>query len=376
MQRFTVSVPQTVLDDLSARLQRTRLPGAPVEAAWHYGANPTYMRGVLDHWRDRYDWRAAERGLNRWPQFSAVVEGQRLHFLHLKGSGANTIPLLLIHGWPGSHYEFFDVIELLTHPERCGLAGAQAFDIVIPSLPGYGFSEAPPTPIDTRAIAGRLQLLMTGVLGYPRYLAQGGDWGSLIASWLGIDHADSLIGVHLNMIGLRPPFDTPPSAEEKTWMAQSASHLDREGAYMRLHGTKHQTLAYALSDSPLGLAAWILEKFHGWTSPRADMPPFALDRLLTNVMIYWVTNAMHSSMWLYRATRDNKTSAMGKDERCEVPTGFALYPNDLFKPPPMSFLTRGYNVVHRTDMDHGGHFAAFEDGPRLVADLRDFVAKL
>ncbi|HXH84405.1 MAG TPA: epoxide hydrolase, partial [Candidatus Tectomicrobia bacterium] len=276
VEPFVLDVPQAALDDLRERLARTRLPGAPRDADWGYGANLDYVRRLVRYWLEEYDWRAVERRLNRFTHAIARVGEHRIHVIHERGSGPAPLPLVLTHGWPGSFVEFEAVVEPLAHPERFGGSVDDAFDVVVPTLPGYGWSSAPPEPMTTREMAAVWDALMTSVLRYPRYVAQGGDWGSLVTSWLGVDFADHVAAIHVNMMGLRPWLgegSRPLSAAEQAWVARAQEVLRRETGYQAIQGTKPQTLAYAMTDSPAGLAAWIVEKFHGWTDPGAPEPP-------------------------------------------------------------------------------------------------------
>jgi pimeloyl-ACP methyl ester carboxylesterase len=372
---FRIDVAQKTLDDLSARLAGARLPGAPADAGWNYGIEPGYLSRLLEHWRMRYDWRAAEARLNRLPQFIARVGDHRVHVIVERGSGPDPLPLVLTHGWPGSFVEFEAVIGPLAHPERFGGRVEDAFDVIVPSLPGYGWSSAPPAPISTRDIARVWDQLMISVLGYDRYVAQGGDWGGLVTSWLGIDAAERVAAIHLNIMGLRPYLGegSPPlSAEEEAWVARTRARLARETGYQAIQGTKPQTLAYALTDSPVGLAAWIAEKFHGWSAPGPDGPPFTLDQILTNVMVYWVTATAGTASWLYTAARRLDGMRLGRGERVGVPTAFVACPHDLFPAPPDRWVQRAYHCVRRTDLPVGGHFLAYERPAEFVEDVRAF----
>lgn len=377
---FRLDVPDAMLADLRDRLARLRWPGEPRDAGWSYGANLAYMRRLTRYWRESYDWRAAEARINRFPQFRAPVPGPdgeplAIHYIHEEGSGDAPLPLLLVHGWPGSIAEFLDVIEPLAHPERFGGDVADAFTVIAPSLPGYGFSQAPAAAIGPAAIAGIFSRLMRDVLGHERFVAQGGDWGSIILARLALDNPDGLDALHLNMTPLRPALDedAPPLDEdEKTWIAQARAMMKRETAYQEVQATKSQSLAYGMHDSPLALAAWITEKFHGWSAPEAAEPPFAMDELLTNIMIYWVSESFHSSAWLYRGVREDGSSALKPGQRIEQPLGFCLPANDLVPPPPSSWLARLGNVVHETRLPDGGHFTALQKGPELVDDMRAF----
>jgi pimeloyl-ACP methyl ester carboxylesterase len=372
---FVIDVPDTELDDLRTRLMMTRYPRTPADAGWSYGTDRPFMERLIEYWLDGYDWRATERSLNRFPQYIVNIDGYDLHFIHVRGSGANPAPLVLTHGWPGSFVEFADIIEPLAHPERFGGNIDDAFDVIVPSIPGYGWSSSPSQPVTTRDIAPLWDRLMTDILGYPSYVAQGGDWGSLISSWLGVDFPHHVKAIHINIMGLRPFTGEGTSAltaAETAWLAKARDRLRRESGYQAIQGTKPQTLSFGLTDSPAGLAAWIIEKFHGWSDSPAGMPPFTLDQLITNIMIYWVTQSIHSSTWLYTAARLKGGMGLGRNEKVLVPTGLLACPHDLFPPPPDDWVKRTYNLVHRTDLASGGHFIAYEKGDALVADMRKF----
>ena len=375
MDAFKIDVCDSVLQDLRERLRRTRFPNQPRNAGWAYGANLDYVQRLVRYWLEEYDWRAAEARLNRFPHYMATVGDYRVHLIHERGSGPNPLPLVITHGWPGSFVEFDAVIEPLAHPDQFGGAVEDAFDVVVPTMPGYGWSSAPPEPMTPRDIAGLWHTLMTGSLGYDQYVAQGGDWGAVVTSWLGVDTPQSVAAIHVNMMGLRPyrgEGSAPPTPEEEAWVAAAQQRQAREAAYQFIQGTKPQTLAYGLTDSPVGLAAWIVEKFHGWTDPGAAEPPFRLDQLITNVMTYWLTRSANPASWLYWSARHGGIGALGRDEFCSVPTGFLCPPNDLIPPPPDSWIRRAYNLVRRTDLPLGGHFIALERGQDFVDDVRAF----
>ena len=372
---FHIAVADEVLDDLKTRLAKTRWPIEPKAAPWQYGTDRAYLQDIVAYWRDSYDWRRWEAELNRFPNYRASIDGLKIHFILERGSGDNPLPLLITHGWPGSVVEFLEIIEPLAHPERFGGDAKDAFTVIAPSLPGYGFSDPPAAPITPRQIAGIWRKLMVDILGCERYVAQGGDWGACVTSWLAFDHSDELTAIHLNMQGVLPfrgEGAPPMTAEEIAWLNEAQSRSRFESAYQQIQGTKPQTLAYGLTDSPAGLAGWILEKFHGWTEPgAAAMPPFDRDRLLTNVMLYWL-NGINASTWLYTSLIEGNAFFLGLGEKIAVPTGLFLFPNDLLPPPPDSWTRRAYNVQHRRDGPTGGHFAAFENGPLLTEDLRNF----
>lgn len=375
---FKVAVPEETLERIRVRVADYRWPPAPVDDAgsWARGMDTGWLRGLVDHWLERYDWRAWEARLNRWPQVRVDVDGLSLHAVHVVGEAGGRRPLLLTHGWPGSHFEFWETIEPLAFPSRFGGDPADAFDLVIPSLPGYGFSGKPDRPMGQRATAAAFVKLMAA-LGYGRFMAQGGDWGGLVTSWLGLDHPDQVAAIHLNMIGLRPTPATPQTDAERAWLADTAARMQAGGAYFMQQATKPQTLALAVSDSPVGVAAWILEKFHGWADLSAgDLDAvFGKDRLLTNVMIYLVTDSFATGVWYYRALfEENGGVGLPEGRRVEVPTGFANFPGEtLYKAPPRSWAERAYNVVSWTDMPRGGHFAAMEAPDLFVPEVRAFA---
>ncbi|MBT3787903.1 MAG: epoxide hydrolase [Alphaproteobacteria bacterium] len=382
MKPFRIDIPESVLDDLQTRLALTRFPEEAQDAGWSLGANLGYMKDLVAYWRNDFDWRKAEQGLNEFPQFMAPVsdpetgEAFELHFVHVKSSQENAIPLLISHGWPGSFYELLGIVNELAEPAQHGNPDAPAFDVVVPSLPGYGFSSSPAKPITPKAIARIFNDLMTRSLGYSKYATQGGDWGSVVTAWMGQQFPENVLASHFNMLGLRPdlgPGTPPVTKEESVWIKRLQGRMKREGGYQAIQGTKPQTLAYALTDSPAGLAGWITEKFHGW--PGADgsqKPPFSMDRLLTNIMIYWVNGNINQANWLYIGLMDGSAANLGPGERVTVPCGFALFPHDLFPPAPQSWIERAYNVVYRVDMEDGGHFAAMEKPAELIADMQAF----
>ena len=372
---FTVAVPQARLDAIAARVAAYPWFPAPDDEAdqWARGVNTRWLRGLCGYWLKAYDWRAQEAVLNRYPQFIAAIDGVDVHYVHVVGEAQGKRPLILTHGWPGSHYEFWGAIEKLAYPTRHGGAASDAFDLVIPSLPGYGFSGKPARPMGQRATAKLFATLMSEVLGYQSYLAQGGDWGSLVTSWLGVDGGPQCRGIHLNMVPFRPSPPMPQNAAETAWLGHMQAAMQAEGAYFMEQSTKPQTLAHALMDSPVGTAAWITEKFHGWSDLGAhgDIEKvYSKDQLLNNVMIYLVTDSIATSVWYYRA-RFEENAALPDGVRCETPTAVAHYPGErIFTAPPRSWVDRAYNITRWTDMPDGGHFAAMEKPDAFVADLQ------
>ena len=371
---FRIDVPDATLADLRERLARVRWPDQAPGAEWAFGTSLAYMKDLVAHWNDRYDWRAHETRLNAFRQFTAQVAGVDIHFIHEEGRGPRPLPLLLSHGWPGSVWEFHKILPMLTDPARFGGDPADAFTVVAPSLPGYGFSYAPgQARFGVAEIADAFAALMTDVLGYARFGAQGGDWGGFITSRLGASHPERLVGIHVNLLSLRRDIKPPPdpTAEEKTYLEDLARWQREETGYQWIQGTRPQTLAFGLSGSPAGLAAWIVEKFRAWSDCGGDVERrFTKDELLTNVMIYWITGAINASFWPYYA-RFHSPWPIADGHRIEVPTGYAAFPKEIVRP-PRAWAERMYNIRRWTVMPSGGHFAAMEEPAALADDLRAF----
>ncbi len=379
VEPFRIAVPDSVLVDLRERLARTRLPDEVPDTGWEYGTNLAYLRELIEYWRTRYDWRKHEAELNRFAQFMTEVDGLRIHFIHEEGRGPNPKPLLLLHGWPGSICEFVRIIPMLADPAAHGGDARDSFTVIAPSLPGYGFSGHPRArAMNIQAMAEIFHKLMTEVLGWRRYAVQGGDWGSAITSRLGEMHAPSLFGIHLNMIAVGPaegrnaPELTP---EEKAFLSDLEKFRTAETGYQWIQGTKPQTLAYGLNDSPAGLAAWIVEKFRTWSDCKGDVESrFTKDQLLTNIMIYWVTETINSSTRLYYEARHHPWR-LKPGTKIEAPTAIAMFPGELVRP-PRHWAERVYNVRRWTVMPRGGHFAAMEEPALLADDIRAFFREL
>ena len=386
VKSFWIDVPDATLERIRERVAAYRWFPAPAnETGWEYGMSTTVLQQLQAYWLEHYDWRAAEAELNRHPQFKTRIDDLDIHFIHVIGEAEGRRPLLLTHGWPGSVFEFWESIEPLAFPSRHGGRAEDAFDLVIPSLPGYGFSGKPASPLGQRATAALWDRLMREVIGADTYIAQGGDWGALVTSWLGVNHSahDGKGGcraIHLNMVGLRPTPAVPQSEEEAEWLAGTQARMAAEGSYFQQQATKPQTLALALMDSPMGQAAWIVEKFHGWSDLGESgdlLQVYTPEQLLTNLMIYLVNDAFATSVWYYNALFQEGGNALEEGQRCETPTGFANFPKEaLYTPPPRSWCERTYNLVHWTDMPRGGHFAAMEAPDLFVQDLREFGARI
>jgi pimeloyl-ACP methyl ester carboxylesterase len=383
-QPFTLVVPDAAVAELRDRLARTRLPDqAPVPPGgdpWAYGTSAAYLGELVAHWRDGFDWRAQEAALNAFPQYKVPLHGIDLHYLHVPGEGPNPTPLLLMHGWPGSVFEFLDIIPRLTDPAAFGGDPADAFTVVAPSLPGYGLSFAPGQKrFGVHDIATCLNALMTEVLGYRRYAAQGGDWGGMIAAALGVTQPESLIGIHVNLLAIRRDasiFTGEPTPEERAYRAELEHWLKEETGYQWIQGTRPQTLAAALTDSPAGLAAWIAEKFHAWSDNDGRIES-AVDRerMLGNIALYWFTGCIGASFWPYYA-RMHGPWPIPDGKTVDVPTGYTQFPREIMRP-PRSLAARAYTDIRRwTVMEKGGHFAAMEQPAALAAEVQAFFRAL
>ena len=375
---FQVDVPVETLELIRRQVASYAWHEMPDDGGWAYGANLEYMKELCAYWLDEFDWRVQEAAINRFAHFIAPVDGIDLHFIHEKGSGPAPMPLIISHGWPGSIVEFLKIIEPLAHPERFGGSSEDAFDVIAPSLPGFGFSGRPPRPIGPRKIARLFDTLMTDVLEYPSYLAQGGDWGGAISSWLGFEHAPACRAIHINIFTMRPP-NGPQSREEEAWATQFKRDQLMEDGYRTQQATKPQTLSYAMMDSPVGVAAWIIEKFNSWSDTVGDNieSVYTKDELLTNIMVYLVTKSFNTASWIYYGRREEGGRVLSPDgQRVEVPTAAALFPAELLAWPPRSYAERVYNITRWTEMPRGGHFAALEQPTLLIDDIRAFARTL
>lgn len=371
---FRIDVPDAVLDDLRQRLSRTRwpepLPGDP----WERGASTAYIRELCAYWRDGYDWRKQEAALNAYPQFVSTIDGVDIHYWHVRGAGPSPAPLMLVHGWPGSIYEFHHLIGPLTDPEAHGGDAADAFDVVIPALPGFGFSGKPAEagwgPART---AAAFDQLMTDELGYARYGTQGGDWGSAVTSAMAADPAGRVIGAHLNMVVGLPTPEQAQAPDAKAYIEHAQAFQRDETAYFNLHGTKPMSLGIAQSDSPAGIAAWIVEKFRTWSDCNGDIESvYTKDQLLTNIMFYWAPNSIASAANMYYESRNQ---SLRIPPEIKVPVGVAMFPKELARC-PRSWAENRLNITHWTEMPRGGHFAALEQPLLLLADVREFFRPL
>jgi pimeloyl-ACP methyl ester carboxylesterase len=379
-QPFHINVEQGVIDDLQLRLQRTRWSSPTKEATWDFGTSAPYLQELVCYWRTRYDWRNHEAKLNTLAQFKADIDGANLHFVHVKGRGPRPMPLLLLHGWPDSFYRFHKVIGPLSDPAGVGGDANDSFDVVVPSLPGFPFTGAVLNATrhqPTRQSAQLLWRLMTEVLGYEQFAVAGGDGGSAFAQILAIDHPESVVGIHLTDLGWHVGNVDPSSlsSAERKHLEASKKLFMTDGAYAMLQATRPRSLAAGLNDSPAGLASWIIDRFHSWSDSHGNIEnSFTKDELLTNIMLYWVTQTIGSSVFTYYA--DAQSPSLTPADHVDRPVALALFPKDAGGVPLRSFAERTLNVQRWTEMPRGSHFAALEEPELYLADVVEFFRSL
>jgi pimeloyl-ACP methyl ester carboxylesterase len=374
---FTLRIEDSAIQDLYERLDRTRWPDELDAEPWTYGASRSELQRITSYWRDGFDWRAAEAVINQLPQFKAVVDGQSLHFIHARGQGPAPLPLLISHGWPGSFVEMLDLVPRLADPARFGGDPADAFDVIVPSLPGYGLSNPPVRPgMTPRKMAELFAGLMQG-LGYTQYGVQGGDWGASVSTWIARKFPECVRAIHLNWIpgAYQPPLAggaSAASAAETAFLAKMAAQAaNGASSHVGIQGTRPQTLGYSLNDSPAGLAAWMADKFRMLADCDGDLETaISLDRFLTNLAVYWFSGTITSSIRLYREARAEPLS-FAPGERIIPPLGFAAFPGEVAVP-PREWVERVYDVRRWTAMPRGGHFAAMEQPEVLASDIQAF----
>ncbi len=370
---FKCNISQVFIDDLKSRISQTRWTDEIKDSGWQYGADLSYMKELADHWFNKFDWRKTENEINLYPNYIADIEGIKIHFLHVKGNGKKSLPIIITHGWPGSFLEMMKLIPLLAKNSQF------SFDLIIPSIPGFGFSEKITAPGCNLWFIAELWSKLIKELGYEKVLAQGGDFGAGISTALALKHPEKVLGLHLNYIpGSYFPFLTEEDTlteEEDQFQKNADNWFQREGAYAHQHRTKPLTLAHGLNDSPIGLCAWIVEKFYSWSECNGNIESvFTKDELLANVSLYWFTETIHSSIRLY-----NENSKLPlhfqKNEFIKIPVGIARFHKE--EPfPPRKFIERGYNILHWTDIPKGGHFAAMERPELLAGDIIKFTEKI
>ena len=380
VQPYKIEIPDSVLDDLKSRLERTRWPDELPDTGWDYGSNLDYVKELVEYWRTKFDWHAQEKLINSFSHFKSKVDGLNIHFIHEKGKGPNPMPLVITHGWPGTFFEMYKIIPMLSDPASHGGDPADAFDVVAPSMPGYGFSDATDKRgLSVLSIGDLWAKLMSENLGYQKFAAQGGDWGARVTAKLGLSHGDKVIGIHTTSTSSPTPYQGPGTRElseaENAMLAQRVQWLADEGGYSHIQATKPQTLSYGLNDSPAGLAAWIVEKYRTWSDCGGDVESrFTKDELLTTITIYWVTQSINSSTRLYYESFFQAWD-LAKDEKIQVPVAIASFPREN-SVPLREWAERSFNIQQWTDMPSGGHFAALEEPDRLVEDIRKFFRGL
>tara|TARA_B100000131_G_scaffold255268_1_gene249772 strand:+ start:228 stop:1367 length:1140 start_codon:yes stop_codon:yes gene_type:complete len=345
---------------------------------WELGTNYNYLKKISKYWHTKFNWKKQENKINSYSNYITDVNGIKIHFIKEKSSNPNSKPLLLLHGWPGSVVEFFNLIPRLAHPEKFGGKKEDGFDVIVPSLPGFGFSNPIKRPIGPRKIAKIMNDLMVKKLKYKQYVAQGGDWGATISNWLAYDHSSNCKAIHINCLTMRHP-KGPKTNEEKKWAIKFAKDQIMQEGYRTQQATKPQTLSYAMIDSPVGTAAWIIEKFFAWSDIKKSNieKVYSKDLLLTNIMIYVLSNSFNTSSWIYFGRREEGGRSFPKKfKKIKVPTAVAEFPKEMSEWPPKSYVNRIFNVVRWTKMPRGGHFAALEQPDLLIKDIKSFFKKI
>ena len=375
---FNVNFTEKEISPIYQKIKDYPWNSIPDLEGWEHGTNKTYLKELCDYWISEFDWQKHEVELNKFQNFVSNVDGIDIHFIKEKGTSPNSKPLLLMHGWPGSVVEFLHIIEKLAHPEKFGGNEKDSFDVIIPSLPGFGFSGKPNKPMGPRKMAEILNKLMTENLGYKDYMAQGGDWGATIANWIGYDHSKFCKAIHINCLTMRHP-NGPQSDEEKNWQIKFDKDQVMQDGYRTQQATKPQSLSYGMMDSPVGIAAWIIEKMYSWSDLKDNKleSVYSKDTLLANIMVYILTKTFDTASWIYFGRREEGGRFFPKDfKRIEIPTGVAIFPAEMSEWPPRSYVERIFNLKQWTEMPAGGHFAALEKPELLVNDIRKFSRSL
>ena len=375
---FKINIPNDELKKIYNKVKEFPWHEMPDDGGWDYGANLNYMKAISNYWVKDFNWSKVEAEINKFSNFKSNVDGIDIHFIHEKGSGLNRTPLLLMHGWPGSIVEFLHIIEELAHPERFGGNEDDAFDVIVPSLPGFGFSGKPSRPIGPRKMADIFNKLMVKNLNYKNYIAQGGDWGATIANWMGYDHSKNCKAIHINCLTMRHP-DGPQSTEEEEWQNKFDKDQIMQDGYRTQQATKPQTLSYGMMDSPVGVAAWIIEKMYSWSDLKDDNieSVYSKDILLANIMVYITTKTFNTASWVYYGRREEGGRFFPKDfKKIKIPTSIAVFPEEMSAWPPRTYVERIFNVKQWTEMKSGGHFAAMEQPDLLIKDIVKFSKTL
>jgi len=375
---FKINIPDKILVEIYTKVKNYPWHEMPDDGGWKYGSNLDYMKEISSYWVNDFDWRKHEAEINKFSNFTTIVDDIKMHFIHEKGSGSNPTPLLLMHGWPGSVIEFLHIIEKLAHPEKFGGNVEDAFDVIVPSLPGFGFSGRPSKPVGPRKMAAILNKLMTENLEYKSYLAQGGDWGATIANWIAYDHSKACKAIHINCLTMRHPEGTK-TKEEDEWQKRFDKDQVMQDGYRTQQATKPQTLSYGMMDSPVGVAAWIIEKMYSWSDLKDDNieSAYTKDTLLANIMVYVVTKSFNTASWIYYGRREEGGRFFPSDfKKIKIPTAAAIFPAEMSEWPPRSYVERIFNITQWTEMPSGGHFAALEEPELLIQDIQKFFKKI
>ena len=374
IKNFKINTSSEQISNINSKIKS--YPWSSIEdmEGWLHGSNKKYLKELCKYWVSDFNWKKHEKLINNFSNFKTNVDGIDIHFIEEKGSGTNPRPLLLMHGWPGSVVEFLEIIKPLAHPEKFGGNIEDAFTVIAPSLPGFGFSGSSKKPIGPRKISEILNKLMVKNLNYQKYFAQGGDWGATIANWLGYDHFENCKAIHINCLTMRHP-DGPQTDEEKEWQNKFDNDQITQDGYRTQQATKPQTLSYAMIDSPVGIAAWIIEKMHGWSDlQNSDIESvYSKDVLLANIMVYVLTNTFNTASWIYFGRREEGGRYFPKDfKKITIPTGIAMFPKEMSGWPPKTYIERIFNVKQVSKMTAGGHFPALEKPRLLIEDIRKF----
>ena len=378
MRDFKVNFTEKEISLVYQKIKDYPWSSMPDLDGWEHGTNKKYLKELCDYWVSEFDWHKYEKQINNFENFITNVEGTDIHFIKKKGSNPSSTPLLLMHGWPGSVIEFLDIIEKLASPEISGVNKNNSFDVIVPSLPGFGFSGKPDKPIGPRKMAEILNKLMIKNLGYKNYMAQGGDWGATIANWIGYDHSKFCKALHINCLTMRHP-DGPQSDDEKNWQKRFDKDQIMQDGYRTQQATKPQSLSYGMMDSPVGIAAWILEKMYFWSDLKNNNleSVYSKDTLIANIMVYILTKSFNTASWIYFGRREEGGRFFPKDfKKITVPTAAAIFPAEMSEWPPRSYVERIFNIKQWSEMPGGGHFAALEKPDLLVDDIRKFLRSL
>ena len=378
IEKFNINIPDKKILDIYTKVKNYPWKSISNLQNWDHGTNYLYLKELCDYWVKEFDWKKHEDIINSFSNFKTQVDGINIHFIKEKGSGSNPKSLLLMHGWPGSIIEFTEIINQLAHPENFGGDAEDGLTIIAPSLPGFGFSDPPLKPMGPRKMAKVLNQMMVKNLKFNNYFAQGGDWGATIANWIGYDHSINCKSIHINCLTMRHP-EGPKNEEEKNWLEKFDKDQIMQDGYRTQQGTKPQTLSYAMMDSPVGVAAWIIEKLHGWSDLKDDdiESVYSKETLLANIMVYLVTNSFSTSTWIYYGRREEGGRYFPKDfKKINIPTGIAVFPKEMSEWPPKTYVDRIFNVKQWSEMDGGGHFAALEKPNLLTKDILNFFKSI